>query len=178
LAVGAALEITELLEPLNTEACRGFIRVQVGGDPARSPAELLHPMLFDPDFDRGEYDLPGREIPQTMEELAAALYELPVSAAQMVPFLVDTCTTDLAYSGVSRGPWTAQAAVAVLGRVMEAMGPHAHWWTNVTYSTWCWEHGDFLDSYMSDPVTGHTLDRAVIGVGANATVALLAFADS
>ncbi|WP_242910060.1 hypothetical protein [Actinomadura terrae] len=169
------LEIAALLEPLSTADGRFFIRVQVGEDPARSPAELLHPILFAPDFDRGEYDLPG--IPKTVQGLATALCELPVTAAQMVPFLVQTCTTDLAHMGASRGPWSIEAAQAVLDRVVQTLGPQTRWWTNVSYSTWCWEHGDFSDGFSSNPVTGHEFDRAVIGIGADATVTLLAFAD-
>ncbi|MFF0524085.1 hypothetical protein ACFYTC_35775 [Actinomadura nitritigenes] len=173
--MAAALRMAELLEPLTTEAGRRFIRVQVGADPLQTPAELLLPILLDPAFDRGEYVTP--ESPTTVPELARALAELSVTVAQIVPFLVHTCTTDLAY-GATRGPWSIKTAQTVLECVVHTLGARTRWWTIVAYPAWCWEHGDFSTGFMSNPVTGHDFDRAVVGIGDNATVTLLAFADS
>ena len=173
--MAAALMMAELLEPLTAEPGRRFIRVQVGADPRQTPAELLLPILLDPDFDRGEYVTP--ETPTTVPQLTRALTELSVTAAQIVPFLVHTCTTDLAHGG-TRGPWSIETAQTALQCVVDTLGTKTRWWTNVAYSAWCWGHGDFSADFMSNPVTGHDFDRAVVGIGDSATVTLLAFADS
>ncbi|GAA4223825.1 hypothetical protein GCM10022254_01890 [Actinomadura meridiana] len=125
--------VRELLGPLEFD--RGFypnIYVRVGDEPRCPPAELLHPMLFDPSFDRGEHLGPGRGIPETVDELTEVLQVLPVTATQMIPFLVHTCTRDLAFEALG-GPWSPQVAGHVMERVMELIGPGTQWWSNVSY---------------------------------------------
>ncbi len=96
----------------------------------------------------------------------------------MIPFLVHTCTQNLASEGSPVGPWSPQDAEVVLGRVVELLGPEAQWWTNVSYPAWAWEYGDFSDGQSWTPVTGHEFDRAVIGVGGEVTITLLTVSNS
>lgn len=177
--VSTAPAIRKLLRPLASEPGPYLqITVRVGDDPQRPPAELLHPLLFDVAFDRGEHLGPGRGIPETVEELAAELHVLPVTGSQMVPFLVHTCTRNLAFEGTPVGPWEPQAAERVMELLVQLMGPQTRWLSNVGYPDWAWEYGDFSGGQAWSPVTGHTFDRAVIGVGGEATVTLLTVADS
>ncbi|MEU6750508.1 hypothetical protein ABZ914_30205 [Spirillospora sp. NPDC046719] len=95
----------------------------------------------------------------------------------MPPFLVHISTQEMAY-GSPVGPWTAQTALPLLEHLISLLQPDARWWTNVEYTDWNWEHGEFHDTFGSSPVTGHMLDCALVGIGHDATVTFLAYGDS
>ncbi|QFG22007.1 hypothetical protein [Actinomadura sp. WMMB 499] len=140
------------------------------------PAELLHPVVFAPEFDRGPFaHLEG--LPDTVEDLARALAPVAVTGERMLPLLVRLCTEDLAY-GVPFDPWTPDRARDVLGRVVDALGPETRWWSNVSYPDRAWASGDYSGDFSSSPVTGYTTDCAVVGIGRYATLTMLAFAES
>lgn len=166
-----------MLAPLEDEPASWYVRVHVGGDVGVAPAVLLHSVVFAPGFERGPFaHLSG--LPTTVEEFAGALRPVAVTGEQMLPLLVAMCTEDRAY-GEPVGPWTPERARASLARVVDVLGAGTRWWANVAYPDWAWESGDFAETdYTSNPVTGYTLDCAVVGVGRGVTLTVLAFANS
>ncbi|MFB4303171.1 hypothetical protein [Actinomadura sp. NTSP31] len=162
-----------MLAPLITDG-DDFLRIHVGDDPTLTPAELLHPVLFDPAFDRGPF---VNFATSTLDEITRALSAVPATAEQMPAFLVHISTQDMAYGGPT-GPWTPETARPPSERLVSLLQPDAQWWTNVHYEAWNWEHGEFNDTFGSNPVTGHTLDCALVGIGRDATVTFLAYGDS
>lgn len=61
--------------------------------------------------------------------------------------------------------------------VVSALGAEASWWSNAKYPSWAWGHGEFSDEFTSNPVTGHTFDCTLIGIGAF-SITFLAYGDS
>ncbi|TDD81521.1 hypothetical protein [Actinomadura rubrisoli] len=174
--MNAAFEIQRLLAPLSTDE-DSYLRVRVGGDPQLSPAELLYPVIFDPAFPRGPYFNIEPPLPSTVDELAKILSPISARAEQILSFLVYMCTTDVAF-GANCGPWTPSVARPILLEVMNVLQPGMQWWSNVEYPPEAWEGGDFSDGFSSYPVTGHTLDCALVGIGHDATVTFLAYGDT
>ncbi|MVZ99330.1 hypothetical protein F8568_002785 [Actinomadura sp. LD22] len=171
-----AARIRGLLAPLISDAGH-FLRVHVGDDPALTPAELLHLVLFDPSFDRGPFVEVGPPPPSALDEITRALRPVPATAEQMPPSWCTSPPRKMAY-GSPAGPWTPQTALPPLERLIFLLQPDARWWTNVEYAAWNWEHGEFHDTFGSSPVTGHMLDCALVGIGHDATVTFLAYSDS
>lgn len=164
------------LEPLGGEAASRYVRVCVGDDAAVAPAALLREVIFASGVERGPFaHLPG--LPTTVEDIAGALMPVAVSGERMLSLLVSLCTEDRAY-GEPFGPWTPDGARDVLGCVVEVLGVEARWWANVDYPGSAWESGEFSSGHMSNPVTGYTVDCAVVGVGRDLTLTVLAFAES
>ncbi|MFI0411133.1 hypothetical protein [Actinomadura sp. 3N508] len=165
--------IRELLAPLSGDE-DSYLRVQVGDDPERSPAELLYGVVFDPSFNRGSQQYLR---PRTVEEFARALQPVQVTESQMSSFLAYLCTRELSYHAKC-GPWGLEAARTVVGSVIDQLLPGVQWWSNVEYSAQAWEEGDFLyESFLRAPVTGHVFDCAVVGIGSEATVVFLSYAN-
>ncbi|MFV2172159.1 hypothetical protein ACFHW2_07060 [Actinomadura sp. LOL_016] len=167
-------EMRRLLTPLADEPASWYLRVRAGADSEQPPAELLHAVLLAPGFDRGPFAHLAH-LPTTVEDLAEDLRPVSVTNERMLAFLVTLCTEDRAH-GAPFGPWTPDRARDALRRVVDVLGPETRWWSNVTYPDRAWASGDFSDAFSSNPVTGYTLDCAVIGIGRNTTLTLLAFA--
>ncbi|MES9602379.1 MULTISPECIES: hypothetical protein [Actinomadura] len=168
-----ATEIRRLLAPLASPSAF-HPRVSVGHDPHASPAHLLHAAVSAPDMPRGDY--PARSWPPTVEELDESLQLLTFSDDQIMALLVTACTEDLAYRGQA-GPWTPDIVRPILQQVAYLLGPQTRWWSNCVFPAWCFDTGNFHDGVSWSPVTDHTFDRALIGIGDQATVTFLAFAD-
>ncbi|QKW37650.1 hypothetical protein HUT06_29580 [Actinomadura sp. NAK00032] len=167
-----ALELRRLLAPLlSTSECH--LRIAVGDDPLVSPAHLLHAVVSAPDMPRGNF--PAQSWPPTVEQVDKGLEPLVHSDDQILALLVAACTEDLAYA-VQVGPWTSDAAQPLLRQAMHLLG-RADWWSNCTLPSSCFDDGDFFDGVERDPVTDHTFDSALIGIGEQATITFLAFAE-
>lgn len=116
-----------------------------------------------------------------------SLRPLVLSNPRILALLVATCTEDLAYGvpvspwtpdGAPVGPWTWTPEIVgpVLRQVVHLLGPQARWWSNCVVPDQCFDTGAF-HSVGFWSVTDHTLDRALIGIGEQATVTFLAFAE-
>ncbi|TDB95485.1 hypothetical protein [Actinomadura sp. 7K534] len=178
-----ATEIRRLLAPLASPSAF-HLRISVGHDPRISPAHLLHAVVSAPDMPRGNY--PTRSWPPTVEQLDGSLRLLTFSDDQILALLTAACTEDLAYEdqvgpwapdGTSVGPWTPDIVRPILQQVAHLLGPQNRWWSNCVFPNWCFDTGDFYDGVERWPVTDHTFDRALIGIGDQATVTFLAFAE-
>ncbi|MGI5417550.1 hypothetical protein [Actinomadura luteofluorescens] len=178
-----ASELRRLLVPL-TSASSYHLRMSVGHDPLVSPARLLHAVVSAPDMPRGDRPVPSW--PPAVEELEQCLRLLTFSDDQVLALLVAACTEDLAYEGsigpwasdgTPVGPWAPEIVRPILRQVARLLGPQTRWWSNCTFPEWCFDTGDFHDGVSRWPVTDHTFDRALVGIGDQATFTVLAFAE-
>lgn len=123
-AVEPELRMRELLAPLMQDASvRLYLRIEVnrcGGE--SDPADLVFPIVFSPDFDRGPYWDAEPKRPATVAELRSELFRVNVPPTQMTSFLQMMLTTDFAYLE-SRGPLSQQEAESIGRRVVELLGP-------------------------------------------------------
>ncbi|WP_339156514.1 hypothetical protein [Actinomadura luteofluorescens] len=166
-----------LLSPLiESKEISYYLRMRVNEGAEGDPAALLHSVISAPDFDRGEPHHPEAYRPSTVDELRAEISRVNVIPLQVIPFLQMILTTDFAYLGY-RGPLTQQEAESIAREVVDILGPEVRWWSNVRYPAWAWECGDFEDGFTANPVTWHTYDCAMIGVGNGVAVTFLAYAD-
>lgn len=167
----------ELLAPLMRDAdVRLYLRIEVKGGGAVDPADLVYPIIFSPDFDRGPYQDAEPKRPSTVAELSSELFLVDVPPTRLVPFLQMLLTTDFAYLE-SRGSLSQQEAESIARKVVDLVGADARWWSNVEYPKWAWEYGDFSGDFGANPLTGHTYDCAMVGVGDSVAVAFLAYSD-
>ncbi|MER7892417.1 hypothetical protein ABTX15_21605 [Micromonospora sp. NPDC094482] len=97
------------------------------------------------------------QAPQNEAELAPLLWQ--VDAADAVELLTGLASRTLAYHGEGRYP--VDKAHDVFGRLRKLLGHDSRWWTNTTLSSW-------------NPVTQHTFDALVVGMGGGVVVAVLA----
>ncbi|MEV0664786.1 hypothetical protein ACIBI3_32485 [Actinomadura luteofluorescens] len=167
----------QLLAPLTRDAdVRLYLRIKVNGGGDIDPADLVYPIIFSPDFDPGPYRYAEPKRPSAVAELRSELFRVDVPAVQMVPFLRMLFTTDFAYLA-SRGPLSQQGAESIARKVVDLLGPDVRWWSNVEYPAWAWECGDFSGNFGANPLTGHTYDCAMVGIGDAVAVAFLAYSD-
>ncbi len=97
-------------------------------------------------------------VPYTPDELAGRLGEIDEDGA--LRRLISTASTTLAYH--SRGRYDEAKASEVFGSLLRLLGHGTRWWTNTDLTGW-------------NPVTRHTFDAVVIGVGNGITVTVLTF---
>ncbi|MEU8347041.1 hypothetical protein AB0C74_35535 [Spirillospora sp. NPDC048832] len=172
-----ATRMRELIAPLMQDEELGqFLRISVDDSGEVDPATLLYPVIFASDFDRGPYQhvIPTR--PVTITEIRRELSRVDVPPSQMVPFLALILATDFVYLG-SAGPLGEDEAKVIASDVVDILGPSVRWWSNVDFPTWSWEYGDFSGDFTASPLTGHTYDCAMVGIGEGVAVIFLSYVD-
>ena len=106
------------------------------------------------------------DAPADAAELMTKLSE--VDAAKACGVLVWLMSTTMVYGG--HGRYEDAKARDVARALISLLGPGARWWTNV--SSWT-----FTPARGWNPVTRHTMDGVVTGVGSGVTVVVLALDD-
>ncbi|MEU8347319.1 hypothetical protein AB0C74_36945 [Spirillospora sp. NPDC048832] len=134
--MGRATRMRELLAPLMQDEELGqFLRISVDDSGEVDPATLLYPVVFASDFDRGPYQhvIPRR--PVTITQIRRELSRVDIAPSQMVSFLTLILATDFVYLG-SVGPLDEGEARVIASGVVDILGPHVQWWSNVDFPAW------------------------------------------
>ncbi|MGI5164395.1 hypothetical protein ACQEU3_08580 [Spirillospora sp. CA-253888] len=171
-----ASDISRLLvRPQEGSDLHQRLRIRVGDDTASTPAELLHSLVTGPDMPRSEFPS-SDEVPSTVEQISAVLRPLAVAPEQIAGLMAAVCCTDLAYRWLSRS-WPIEEAASAWRSALELLGDQARWWTNAGFrgETSAAALHEGLPSW--DPVTTFVFDLAFVGIGADATVTVVSFAD-
>lgn len=160
--------IRDLLKGLPGAAGNGEMLVRVNaGDADSMPDDAF--MLVDRAAQLPSRLKPGgfeEDVPADAGELVAKLAETDEVKATGV--LVWLMSTTMVYGG--RGRYEEAKARDVAKALARLLGPGARWWSNV--SSWT-----FTPARAWKPVTRHTMDAVVVGVGGGVIVTVVAFDD-